>query len=125
MTLSHCWGKAFLLKLTAEVYPDLLKGMAVSKLPQTFQDAAKVVLELDAKFLWVDSLCIFQDSLKDWREQSSTMGKGYRKSLCNLGATASKDINGGLKESSISESLRTLCYVQSMWSDATNSLWHV
>jgi hypothetical protein len=69
MTLSHCWGSAEFFKLTAQSYRDLSNGIDISTLPQAFQDAAKVALQMGVFILlWIDSLCIFQDSVEDWRE---------------------------------------------------------
>jgi Heterokaryon incompatibility protein (HET) len=59
MTLSHCWGKTDIVKLTAESLSKLSTGIEVSILPQTFQDAVKVASTLGVKYLSIDSLCIF------------------------------------------------------------------
>jgi hypothetical protein len=76
MTLSHCWGNAQFLKLTTDSLSGLTKGIATSRLPHTFQDAVKVVLQFDVKYLWIDSLCIKQDDHEDWVRESSVMGDG-------------------------------------------------
>jgi hypothetical protein len=96
MTLSHCWGGAGVLKLTAGSLHELSTGIEISILLQTFQDAIPVALALRVNYLWIDSLCIFQDSIADWARKSSAMGNVYRHGLCNIAATASKDGNGGL-----------------------------
>jgi hypothetical protein len=56
MTLSHCWGSVKFLTLTAETLEQLLAGLPLSSLPQTFQDAVKVSRRLGAQFLWIESL---------------------------------------------------------------------
>ena len=48
------------------------------------------------RYLWIDSLCIIQDSVEDWRKESAAMGQIYRNSLCSIGATGSKNSQGGL-----------------------------
>jgi hypothetical protein len=95
MTLSHCWGSAKFLTLTAETLEQLLTGLPLSSLPQTFQDAVKVSRRLGAQFLWIDSLCIFQDSEEDWRREASCMGDVYRNSLCNIAATSAPNGSTG------------------------------
>lgn len=36
-------------------------GVRVADLPQTFQDAMRIVHECGLKYIWIDSLCIIQD----------------------------------------------------------------
>jgi hypothetical protein len=62
VTLSHCWGDIELLKLEAKTITRLSAGIEVSILRQTFQDAVRVALRLGVRHLWIDSLCILQDS---------------------------------------------------------------
>ena len=62
----------------------------------TFQDAVYVAQRLGAQYLWIDSLCIFQDSESDWYAEAATMADVYRGALCNIAATASDNSQGGL-----------------------------
>ena len=39
------------------------------------------------RYLWIDALCILQDSVDDWRSEASTMTDVYRNSYCNISAT--------------------------------------
>jgi hypothetical protein len=96
ITLSHKWGAADVLKLTNQNYKTLRAGIRVSDLPKTFRHAIQVTRELEIRYLWIDSLCILQDSVEDWREQSSLMGDIYYYCFCNIAATSSLDSNGGL-----------------------------
>jgi hypothetical protein len=64
-TLSHCWGSRKFLMLTKDTSADLEKGILCSRLSQTFQDAIKVSAGMGLHYIWIDSLCIFQDSLVD------------------------------------------------------------
>ena len=68
----------------------------MSSLPHTFRDAVQVSRRLGVRFLWIDSLCIIQDSAEDWRNESARMEEVYGNALCNLAATGSSDGNGGL-----------------------------
>ncbi|KAE8443176.1 hypothetical protein EG329_002274 [Mollisiaceae sp. DMI_Dod_QoI] len=96
MTLSHCWGTVKLLTLTSETVETLSSGFPSSLLPPTFQDAVDVALKLGISFLWIDSLCIFQDSLQDWQREAPLMCDVYRGSTCNIGASASTNSLEGL-----------------------------
>ncbi|KAN0122937.1 HET domain containing protein [Hyaloscypha variabilis] len=95
VTLSHCWGGGDPLKLTSSTQRSLLEGISVAQLPLTFQDAISVTRHLGLKFIWIDSLCIFQDSQEDWAREASLMGKVYSQAFCNIGATASSNANEG------------------------------
>ena len=65
LTLSHCWGTKKLFHLTTINQQELQEGLQVSRLLQTFQDAIKATRKLGYHFLWIDSLCILQNSKGD------------------------------------------------------------
>ena len=94
--LSHRWSDENMLKLSASNIDTLKREIPLESLSPTFRDALQVTRKLGARYLWIDSLCILQDSLKDWHAESVEMGKVYNHSLCNIAANASSDIGGGL-----------------------------
>lgn len=63
---------------------------------QTFMDAIRVTRRLKLQYLWIDSLCIIQDSNTDWLHESSLMSNIYKYSFCNIAASAAADDHGGL-----------------------------
>jgi hypothetical protein len=67
----------------------------VERLPETFQDAVSVCRILDISFLWIDALCIIQDSPQDWRFQSLKMGEIYQQASVTLAAHCAKDDSRG------------------------------
>ncbi|KAH7120558.1 heterokaryon incompatibility protein [Dactylonectria macrodidyma] len=71
-------------------------GIPLSKLPKTFQDAIPVVRCLDVSYIWIDSLCIIQDSDSDWNREAGTMANVYKHALCNVAATRAVNTFGGL-----------------------------
>ena len=99
MTLSHCWGEPDgprPPKLT-NANVDLMRArIPVEALPRTFKDAIHVARRLGISYLWIDSLCIIQDSMEDWRRESQLMDKVYRYSACNIMAEAAINCDGGL-----------------------------
>jgi hypothetical protein len=95
MTLSHCWGTAQFLKLEKETIQQMYDGVEINCLPKTFQHATYVARKLGAHYLWIDSLCILQDSKEDWASESSVMGEIYKGSICNIAATVSASSNDG------------------------------
>jgi hypothetical protein len=69
-------------------------------LPPVFQDAIHVTRELGEKYIWIDSLCIIQNSTKDWVEQSALMGNIYRDSVLCISADAASNCGEGIFEPS-------------------------
>jgi hypothetical protein len=86
--LSHRWGSAQPLRLTKQNLVAYKKfGIPWESMPQTFKDAAILVLELGFNFLWIDSLCIIQDDDKDWKQEAASMGSIYQNSYLTIAAT--------------------------------------
>lgn len=99
MSLSHCWGKDGVpTQLLQENYYRFTKeGVKLTELPRTFQDAIEVTRRLNlVPYIWIDSLCIVQDSKQDWDDESVKMQYVYRNSVLNLAAGASPNSHGGL-----------------------------
>ncbi|CAJ2506443.1 Uu.00g005730.m01.CDS01 [Anthostomella pinea] len=48
------------------------------------------------QFIWIDSLCVIQDDIEDWKIQSSMMGLIYKHAACNIAATWAADGSMGL-----------------------------
>ncbi|KAE8448610.1 hypothetical protein EG329_009035 [Mollisiaceae sp. DMI_Dod_QoI] len=69
LTLSHCWGNAKVLQLTQDSLDDFLEDIPIANLPKTFLDAIFIVAKLGYEYIWIDSLCIMQDSLEDWSQE--------------------------------------------------------
>lgn len=94
-TLSHCWGKAHVIQTTKETLGLRMQGIEWDHLPKTFQDAITIVRALDIRFLWIDSLCIVQDDILDWKKESVRMAIIYSNSYINIAATGASDSRGG------------------------------
>jgi hypothetical protein len=96
MALSHCWGKSRpSLVLTSSSIKILSDGVELDQLPRTFKDAARIVQMLGRRYLWIDSLCIKQDSSADWQKEAAQMDSIYRKAQLTLAAASSTDSKGG------------------------------
>jgi hypothetical protein len=98
LTLSHCWGPSMpgSAKTTSANLSRHLRKIRIRKLPRTFRDAIMLTRRLGYRYIWIDSLCIIQDSVHDWSHESALMGKIYSHSHCTLAAAGSADCNGGL-----------------------------
>ncbi|KAK8859223.1 heterokaryon incompatibility protein-domain-containing protein [Apiospora arundinis] len=95
-TLSHCWGKANIFKCDTANLEAMQKEIRYDELPLTFQHAMTTVRNLGIRYIWIDSLCIIQNSKDDWLKEAATMGDVYQRALLNLAATHGKDSNAGL-----------------------------
>ncbi|TRX87911.1 hypothetical protein FHL15_011200 [Xylaria flabelliformis] len=91
--LSHCWGGCVKSKLTV-ANSEQMKAMEITTLDPNFRDAIAVTLKMGMRYLWIDSLCIVQDS-EEWAEESGNMGLVYARAACVISATASINSNGG------------------------------
>ncbi|KIM95273.1 hypothetical protein OIDMADRAFT_72138, partial [Oidiodendron maius Zn] len=96
VTLSYCWGKDPFLNLTTGVFNSFKGGHPIAQLPKTFQEAISVANYFGIKYIWIDALCIIQDSTEDWIKESGKMCKVYSNAYCNLIAAASENPHGGL-----------------------------
>lgn len=113
-TLSHCWGKANVFKLTKDTALQMREGIGLNVLPKTFQDAVYVTRTLGLRFLWIDSLCVIQDSFDDWAEQAPTMQDIYRHAFVNIAASFGGSSTAGLFRQRISESVQPF-RVEASW----------
>lgn len=95
-TLSHCWGPSQPLKLLTSNIESMRQEIPIASLPRTFQHAVIVASHLGLEYLWIDSLCIIQDSTQDWLQELGLMEDVYTNSICNIAASHSSDGHGGL-----------------------------
>ncbi|KAK3309454.1 heterokaryon incompatibility protein-domain-containing protein [Chaetomium strumarium] len=93
--LSHCWGGNNNFILTADKLGVWKQAVSLSSMPKTFQDAVVVTGQLGLKHLWIDSLCILQDSKADWAHESDRMANVYRCSTVHLAAHTSRHSDDG------------------------------
>lgn len=102
VTLSHCWGPeppSKKLQLLTSTVSTLRDGLPVATLPRTFRDAFEITERLHVRYIWIDRLCIIQDSAEDWRAESATMQTVYRNGFLNIAALgAANDQDGCFSE---------------------------
>lgn len=98
VALSYCWGQRpveSLLRLLQSTVEDLSQEQPVENFPMTFRDAINVAQHFGVNYIWIDRLCIFQDSPKDWKREASTMQDVYRNALFSISALGAKDDQDG------------------------------
>lgn len=91
LTLSHCWGNYVIEKLTIVNLVSMLDRIPAEALNQTFRDAFTVTRKLGLRYIWIDSLCIIQDSFEDWVKEVTQMSKAYSCSFLNIAALDAPD----------------------------------
>ena len=65
VALSYCWGGPQLLVLTTATLETFIRGIPLVSTPQSIIDAILVCRRLGFQYLWVDALCIIQDSSEE------------------------------------------------------------
>ncbi|KIW71470.1 hypothetical protein PV04_03630 [Phialophora macrospora] len=102
--LSYCWGdpkeaEAW-LQLKESTAMDLYNRNALADdrtdLPQTIRDAILLTQRLGGAFLWVDALCICQDSDADMSAQVRHMDKVYKHAKLTIVCAAGNDAHAGI-----------------------------
>jgi hypothetical protein len=95
VALSHCWGRIARFVTETATLQQRTEGIALSELPETFLDAVIITRKLGYRYLWIDSLCILQDSRQDWMVESRRMQEYYSGSVL----TIASDLASGDHES--------------------------
>lgn len=89
--LSYSWGGETALMLTNATKDQFAKYLPAEALPPTIADAVITTQALGLDYLWVDALCIFQDSEEDFLSETTKMGDIYRGSDITIqGSSAAK-----------------------------------
>jgi hypothetical protein len=96
ITLSYCWGDPTLMvTTTTENIATRMQSIPIGSLPQTLQDAVHVTRALNIRYLWVDALCIIQNSVQDWTSQAAIMGHIYEGATLTISAAGAEDSRSG------------------------------
>jgi hypothetical protein len=100
-TLSHAWGAdtSRLLKLTQRNVEEWKRQIPEVLLSQSFRDAIYVTRKLGFRYIWIDCICILQDSKTDWETEAGNMPSYYNNSVLNIAATGYADGKRGFLES--------------------------
>ena len=97
-TLSYCWGAPSNSVLTSANLLQYQDQIPWEEIPQTIKDAILVARTANILYLWVDALCILQDSELDKRHEIANMSDIYRKSILTIVAASASDSSKGFLE---------------------------
>lgn len=99
VTLSYCWGPPeaakMQLKMTSKNVDEFRAGIPLETMSPVMRDAVVVCRKLNVRYLWIDALCIMQDSREDWEVESSKLSEIYTKSRFTLCAASSSSCQEG------------------------------
>ena len=97
VALSHCWGtpgNKKPLMTTKATLASHMTGIPWNAIPRTYQDAIIATHRLGIHMMWIDSLCIIQDSHSDWLRESKRMGAVYENARLTIAASHASDSSG-------------------------------
>ncbi|KAI0146147.1 heterokaryon incompatibility protein-domain-containing protein [Xylariaceae sp. FL1272] len=94
--LSHCWGGDIPFRLTMQTLPEKCETMPLNLMPRNFRDAIHITRKLGIRYLWIDALCIIQDSTTDWASEAAHMLSCYAGATLTISALDSPSSESGI-----------------------------
>lgn len=88
--LSYCWGqqdRTQSLMLRRSSISQMRQHIPWDSIPPAFQDAILVAYRFQVNYLWIDSLCILQDSHEDWEREAGKMADYYQNAYVTIAAS--------------------------------------
>jgi len=82
--------------LTTDNLAEFQNSISLADLPANFRDAIKITRRLQIPYLWIDSLCIIQNSRDDWEAESKKMCSIYRDACVMISADAASRSTDGI-----------------------------
>ncbi|KAI8963922.1 HET-domain-containing protein [Daldinia sp. FL1419] len=95
VTLSYVWGAGQVYVLTQDTLSVKLDGLDIKRIPQSVVDAMEVTRRLGLRYIWVDALCIIQDSREDKLKELPQMAEIYQYSALTISAANSTAASEG------------------------------
>ncbi|KAJ8494671.1 hypothetical protein ONZ51_g2147 [Trametes cubensis] len=95
VALSYVWGEEQPHRTTEANLSSYKIGIDPAILPQTILDAIHVTRALSIELLWIDGLCIIQDSEKDMHHELARMRDVYRHAFLTIDAGSASRVSQG------------------------------
>jgi hypothetical protein len=96
VALSHRWGIEQLPRTTSANLTSHMQGLSLQELTLTMQDAVQVTRSLGYRYLWIDALCIIQDSEIDWLQEAARMSKVFSGAIVTLAVADAENHSQGM-----------------------------
>ncbi|KAI0326975.1 HET-domain-containing protein [Cubamyces sp. BRFM 1775] len=116
IALSYAWGGNQANHTTKKNISSYLKAIPVSRLPKTIVDAIQVTHMLGVRYLWVDSLCIIQDSYEDKKRELTKMRDVYLHAFLMIDAASAASASQGFLHASDRVPVDASLWLQFSWS---------
>ncbi|KAF2838075.1 HET-domain-containing protein [Patellaria atrata CBS 101060] len=94
--LSYCWGPDRDLILTKDTEASLRAGLELDKFPLTLRHAIVAAHKLRLRYIWIDAICIQQDSAEDWAREAAKMRNVYKGSVVTIAAASASRASEGM-----------------------------
>lgn len=95
--LSYQWGTTENVELTKQSLYAF--SQSLPRLPATIADAIRITRALGIQYLWIDALCIMQDSDADWAAEAVKMSEYYGGAIITIIAANSPHSQFGILHS--------------------------
>ena len=95
IALSYVWGEAQEHKTTTKNIDSYIRSISIDILPRTIVDAILITHRLGVRYLWVDSLCIIQDSDDDKDRELAYMRHIYADAYLTIIAASASRVSEG------------------------------
>ncbi|KAH7350621.1 heterokaryon incompatibility protein-domain-containing protein [Rhexocercosporidium sp. MPI-PUGE-AT-0058] len=96
IALSYCWGGDSVFVHNDSTVANLKAGIPLEQYPRTLRDAIIITRALGVKYIWIDALCIKQDSREDWAAEASKMREVYSGAIVTVSASNSPSTQSGI-----------------------------
>ena len=93
--LSYCWGGTYNFMTTTENIASHLVSIREDDLPLTVKQAVEFTRRLNVDYLWVDAICIIQDSKEDKKREIRNMRNIFKNSYVTLVASHPLSVSDG------------------------------
>ena len=96
LTLSHVWGGKVREATKGANVERRRQEIELSSLPKTFRHAIYITRKLGFQYLWIDSLCIVQDCIRDCKANFLQISRIYSNSQLTIASLWSRDSHVGI-----------------------------
>ncbi|KAI0706937.1 HET-domain-containing protein [Cerioporus squamosus] len=104
LALSYTRGQCRTFGTTKDTLDTYLLGIGLDSIPQTVRDAIRSTHALGVRYLWVDALCIVQDSEVDKIREIAQMGSIFRNAYFTIIAASAPNADEGFLQDRASPS---------------------
>ena len=95
VAVSHRWGRDESSKTTSRNYAERLFPFEAIQLSPTLRDSISAARSLGHQYIWIDVVCIIQDSEQDWLHEAAEMRHVYSNAVITIAAECSDEETAG------------------------------